>query len=107
MLEVLQPLVMYKFFLETFLNQIDGRKARGTKSSGEYPLDVASLKAVPIGITPTALYHNSFPPLGDERIFYDLDEKMYQKVTKTFKIYWQLILGSISNDPRGAKNNYA
>ena len=70
------------------------------------------MKAVPIGITPTALYHNSFPPLGDKRIFYGLDEKMYKKVTETFKkmypeIYWQLIKGSISNDPRGAKNNYA
>ena len=40
MLEVLQPLVMYKFFLETFLNQIDDRKARGTKSRGGYHLDL-------------------------------------------------------------------
>ena len=111
-LDVLQPLVMYKFFLQTFLNQIDGRKARRIKTRGKYHLDFDSFKAVPIGITPNALYHKSFPTLGDERLFYRLDENMYKKVTDMFKkmhpeIYWQLIKGSISNDPRGAKNNYA
>jgi hypothetical protein len=105
-LDVLQPLMMYKFFLQTFLNQINDRKLMMG-----YHLDHASLKAVPIAITPTILYHNSSPPLGDKRLFYRLDKKMYKKITEIFKkmypeIYLQLIKGSTSNDPRGAKNNY-
>ena len=112
MLDVLQPLVMYKFFLQTFLNQMDDQKVRGIKRRGGYHLDHTSLKAVPIAITPAVLYHNSSPPLGDKRLLYRLDEKMYKKITEIFKkmypeIYWQLIKGSVSNDPRGAKNNYA
>ena len=111
-LDVLQPLVMYKHFLETFLDQIDHRKTRRIKSRKEYHFGLASLKAVPIGITPTPLYHNSFPQLGDKRLFYRLDENMYKKIIDVFKkmhpeIYWQLVKESISNDPRGAKNNYA
>jgi hypothetical protein len=148
-LDVLQPLLMYKFFLETFLNQIDDRKARRIKrvfkekrgrrhiyvddngkeylnplktlyfgreryvleNGEEYRPDFTSLKAVPVSITPTR-YYNSFPPLGDKQIFYGLDEKMCKKITDTFKkvypeIYWQLIKGSISNDPKGAKNIHA
>lgn len=110
-LGVLQPLMMYKFFLETFLNQIEDPKAREKKGRMEYPPAIASWKAVPLAITPTVLYLNSSPPSGNKGIFYRLDKKMYKKITKTFKkmhpeIYWQLIKGSIGNDPRGAKNNY-
>ena len=78
MLDVLQPLVMYKFLPQTFLNQMDNQKVRG----GGYHLNHASLKAVPIAITPTVLYHNSSPPLGDKRLLYRLDEKMYKKITE-------------------------
>ena len=52
MLDVLQPLVMYKFFLQTFLNQMDDQKVRGIKRKGGYHLDQTSWKAVPVGITP-------------------------------------------------------
>ena len=111
-LDVFQPLLMYKFFLEIFLNQIGHPKPRRSKSGRGFHHDFDSLKAVPIRITPTVLFHNSSPSVGDKRIFYSLDENMYKKIAETFKkmypeIYWQLIKGSISNDPRGAKNNYA
>ena len=85
-LDVFQPLLMYKFFLEIFLNQIDHPKPRRLKNSEGYHLDFASPKAVPIRITPTVLFHNSSPSLGDKRIFYSLDENMYKKIAEKFSL---------------------
>jgi hypothetical protein len=136
-LDVFQPLLMYKYFLETFLNQLDDHKVKDIKrifkdgklggfayvggkdkkhvNLAKRTLDLVrehnkELKVVPIGVAPIR-YYITYPQAGNKRIFYDLDEKMYKKVTDTFKktypeIYWQLIKESVNNDPRGAKNNY-